>query len=1082
MGVGTAFQNDASAYCVYNGDGTNVSITGLNPGIKYYVMVYTVVDAANFDLTHSYSDGATEAIYWTGAAGTDTNWTNPLNWSSNTVPSSKDQVCILGGYTVTISTNVGAIDKLTLGTTADAIQPKLVITATGSLTISSTTVNQTELTLQGGAIENAGALSIIVGTGTGDGILFSNAYGSTAASSYSGVGSLNVNTEAVGNFASCIHFQQKDANPIFNTNGVVSLCAASGMYAFNITDGNVNLGGSGTINAGTNVPYGLMKINASTAATSVTVTSGLTINSFSRSLSTTTGAIYLGTLFANKLLNNGTVNIGGSSANGIYSEPQTSIVNEIVNTGTLNLSGSLSQASIYISGTGNTLITNSGTLISNGNSSAEGITVASNHSATTITNTGLMSFGENGSNARSITLGDGKSILNNSGSIIVSKGYISGTTGAGKAQFNNSGGTVNFNSPWSSKTTKVIDMQLVGTNSLGFFAEKVRNKVPVNICYIGGSITVGSGASSPSNSYYSKSSGLIKAEIVRRGGTATTYNAGIGGTPSVYGAYRVGAQVLTHNPDLLIVEFAVNDGGATPMDRIDGIEGIVRQAIRQNPQVGILFLYTSAANYQTNYFSKGNVMPSIDAFHKVALQYQIPEVMCGPAVQQGLDAGTFTLATFFPDTTHPSDIGHALYANALSPVVIQSLDQPLPVAEKSLTALVGTGRYEYARLDAISPIGLTNNWTNTGSWIGVPIWKTDSLAKPISFKAKGEGIKLIYNGKLNVSWNHNGVFNTQMLNGALGLPAPNTWAFPTNLNPDGDTITVQAVDNGTVSPYAEIRGLFSIQRPAIGNGRMATPTSKLKIASLNKELNQVNPIHSTDNLIQKATRIAVINDTTGIANDLIFDNTNGTLTGYCGIITDCFVSGNGNISPGGSGIGILNLYANNSTANYSLNGTTTFNAFGKDLAGKDYDQINMLTADAILDISGASLSLFVSYTPMNNDSLKLITAVKSITGKFNSTYLSPGWSLVYGLNSVKAIFKDLTSTSTISAPESISIFGVKQAIVAKNCCGRELMITNLLGQVLKIVTPIYDDQLIPLKDGVYFVKTANSSTVKVIVR
>ena len=1082
IGSGTAFQNDASAYSVYNGDGTSVSITGLNPGTKYYMLVYTVVDAANFDLTNSYSDAAIEAIYWTGAAGADTNWTNPLNWSSNTVPSSKDQVCIFGGYTVTVSTNVGSIDKLTLGTTTDAIQPKLLITSTGSLTVSSTSVNQTELSLLGAAIDNAGSLNIITGSGSSDGILFADSYGSTvASSSYSGTGSLFVNTESDGNQAACIHFQQKDANPIFNTSGVVSLCAASGMYAINTTDGDVNLGGSGTINAGTNVPYGLMKINASIAATSVTVSAGLTINSFSRSLSTSSGAVYLGAVFGNKLINNGTINIGGSSANGVYSEPQTTFVNEITNAGTLNLSGSLSKSSIYISGSGSTLITNSGTLNSTGNNTAEGITVKSNLSTTVINNSGTMNFGENGSNTRSITLGDGKSIFNNSGTITIGKGYISGTVGTGKAKFNNTGGMVNFNSPWSTKTTKVNDIQLVGTTSFGFFAEKVRKKLPVSICYIGGSITVGSGASTPTNSYYSKSSGAIKAEIVKRGGTATSYNAGIGGTPSGYGAYRVGAQVLIHNPDLLIVEFAVNDGGTAPMDRIDGIEGIVRQAIRQNPQMAILFLYTSASTYQTNYFSKGNVMPSIDSFHKVAQQYQIPEVMCGPSVQQGLDAGTFTMATFFPDGTHPSDIGHALYANALSPVVIQSLDQPMPAFEKNLTTLVGTGRLEYARLDAISPIGSTNYWTNTGSWIGVPIWKTDSLSKPITFKAKGEGIQFIYIGKLSLSWKHNGVLNTQILNGASGLPAPNGWTFPSNLNPDGDTITVQAVDNGTVAPHAEIRGFFSIQRPATGDGRMAAPSTKSMAFLNNNDVNQFTLANPSNTNIQKVSATTVVNDSTGIASDLIFNNSGVTLAGYCGVVTDSFVSGTGIVSPGGSGIGILNLFANSSTATYSLSGTTTFNAIGKDLAGKDFDQINMSTINGTLDVSGASLSLSVSYNPVANDTITLMTS-QSIVGKFNTVSLPQGWTLLYGINYVKAVYSNVSATTLVIGNESISVFGAKQAIVVNNCEGKELVILNSLGQLLKTITPISNNQVIPIQNGIYFVKTTYTTTKKVMVR
>jgi hypothetical protein len=54
---GTAFQGDASAYCVYSGDGTSVTITGLSAATTYHVRILTVVDAANSNGNRSYSTG-----------------------------------------------------------------------------------------------------------------------------------------------------------------------------------------------------------------------------------------------------------------------------------------------------------------------------------------------------------------------------------------------------------------------------------------------------------------------------------------------------------------------------------------------------------------------------------------------------------------------------------------------------------------------------------------------------------------------------------------------------------------------------------------------------------------------------------------------------------------------------------------------------------------------------------------------------------------------------------------------------------------------------------------------------------------
>jgi hypothetical protein len=54
-------------------------------------------------------------------------------------------------------------------------------------------------------------------------------------------------------------------------------------------------------------------------------------------------------------------------------------------------------------------------------------------------------------------------------------------------------------------------------------------------------------------------------------------NAGIGATDSDYGSLRAQRDVLSKNPDLVIIEFAVNDiGGDTTLD--DTYEGLCEAA------------------------------------------------------------------------------------------------------------------------------------------------------------------------------------------------------------------------------------------------------------------------------------------------------------------------------------------------------------------------------------------------------------------------------------------------------------------------------------------------------------------------
>lgn len=361
---------------------------------------------------------------------------------------------------------------------------------------------------------------------------------------------------------------------------------------------------------------------------------------------------------------------------------------------------------------------------------------------------------------------------------------------------------------------KVEDFKPVGAEGLGFFAEKVRQHQPVTISFIGGSITVGSGASQYGNNYYWKTRGALMAEIAKRGGgKVTTTNAGVGGTGSSFGAYRVGAQVLDQNPDLLVVEFAVNDASTKPADIVDGMEGIVRQALRRNPKLGIVFLYTSTAAAQREFYAKGVVTPSVEADHRVAQHYGIAEAITGPLIAAGLQAGTYTEKDFFPDSVHPSDVGHALYAKALTEAILPGLDQPAPAAPKALPPLLGSGRLEYARLDPIAPAGIPDGWVQKGNWNGVPIWTTATPGKPLSFPAKGKEIQLIFKGQVLVKWTVGGQESSKTLNGATNMPFPASWHFPANANPDGATLTVEAVADKDGKVRGDVIGCFSLQPP-----------------------------------------------------------------------------------------------------------------------------------------------------------------------------------------------------------------------------------------------------------------------------
>ena len=407
---------------------------------KYFVIILTIC------ALYISSSAFAADITWDHGGGTDTDWTNPLNWSGDVLPTSADQVTITGVYTVTVSSNVGVINKLVVQTSA-AGAPTLVITSGGTLTVSnSTTTGQSQVILIGGIIQNAGTLNITTYSGASYGMEFRSSTSTVAvASSYSGAGTLNINSSAGTN--SCIYFSQTNANPILTVGGTISLTPAATKYVITSSGGNATINGSGTLSAGTsgtNVGYGLLSISASGGAASVTIEKDVTLNSYTNNaFSTTSAPIYLGTSVGNTLTNKGTLYIGGINSNdGIYSGATTGITNAIDNQGTINFVGAFPNAAIGFGGTGAANFTNSGTiLVSNMTATgSKGITISST-STVNITNTGNMTFdATNATTGAMMTIGDSKSKFDNTGTVTINKGYLAGS--AATAAFNNNAGGV----------------------------------------------------------------------------------------------------------------------------------------------------------------------------------------------------------------------------------------------------------------------------------------------------------------------------------------------------------------------------------------------------------------------------------------------------------------------------------------------------------------------------------------------------------------------------------------------------------------------------------------------------------------
>jgi outer membrane protein assembly factor BamB/lysophospholipase L1-like esterase len=200
---------------------------------------------------------------------------------------------------------------------------------------------------------------------------------------------------------------------------------------------------------------------------------------------------------------------------------------------------------------------------------------------------------------------------------------------------------------------------------LGNVLRKLENGETVKVAYLGGSITAAPGWRVMTNKRLRERYPQATIEEI---------HAAIGGTGSDLGVYRLGHDVLRHDPDLLFIEFAVNDGGRSPESIWRSMEGIVRQTWRDDPTTDICFVYTFRVGYEDD-VRRGNCWRAASAMEMLAEYYGIPSINVAVPVVEREAAGelVFKVETppegevihFSTDGVHPKKAGHAIYADTI---------------------------------------------------------------------------------------------------------------------------------------------------------------------------------------------------------------------------------------------------------------------------------------------------------------------------------------------------------------------------------------------------------------------------------
>ena len=190
--------------------------------------------------------------------------------------------------------------------------------------------------------------------------------------------------------------------------------------------------------------------------------------------------------------------------------------------------------------------------------------------------------------------------------------------------------------------------------------------------YFGGSITEGAGASSPSTCYRALVTEWFRSRYPDA--EIREIQAAIGGTGSDLGMYREELDLLSKEPDLVFLEFAVNDGGV-PYERIlrQG-ETILKKLYAHNPYTEVVILLTTTGSVCA-LLEKGGEYVSRSAYFTLAHHYAIPAIDVGAPLHYAVIRAGGDFHTYTTDTVHPNDAGYAIYTKTITEQLTKWLDE-----------------------------------------------------------------------------------------------------------------------------------------------------------------------------------------------------------------------------------------------------------------------------------------------------------------------------------------------------------------------------------------------------------------------
>ena len=254
----------------------------------------------------------------------------------------------------------------------------------------------------------------------------------------------------------------------------------------------------------------------------------------------------------------------------------------------------------------------------------------------------------------------------------------------------------------------------------------------VTVAYLGGSIT--EGYSAGAEKCYAKLSFEKFKEAFGGGDNIKYVNAGISGTPSKLGNLRLQRDILSHDPDIVFIEFAVND--AMDDEHQAAYESIVRDLLERDIAPVLLFSITETGYSAQSYMKK------------IGEHYNLPMISYADAVTYLLESGKMVWKDFSDDYTHPNFKGHAMVADMIGYYFEQAYaaaPETKPYPDSPLSYMVQQGMQMFENTD-VEPesIGSWKKGSNVAFFKDGWSHDPEEGNEPLVFKFKGKFAHVVY--------------------------------------------------------------------------------------------------------------------------------------------------------------------------------------------------------------------------------------------------------------------------------------------------------------------------------------------------